>query len=113
MMNSSIAVPLESHKLIQCLASEGLPHRRLSLPPAPCLARIQRGEPSTLKTPSTSETLRTLLVLATGTPDAAKTFWVSSLSWATVITFGDGRKTDAGSSPLLAESTSASLEGWG
>src|SRR5713226_3964377 len=111
MMNSSIAVPLESHKLIQCLASEDLPQRRLSLPPAPCLARTQRGEPSALKTPSTSETLRTVLVLATATPAAAKTFWDSSLSWATVITLGGGRRTDAGSSLLLADSTSASLEG--
>src|SRR5712691_5134739 len=113
MMNSSIAVPLESHKLIQCSASEGLPHRRLSLPPAPCLARIQRGEPSALKTPSTSETFRTVFDLATATPSAAKTFWVSSLSCATVITFGGGRRTGAGSSLLLAESTNASLEGWG
>src|SRR3989449_3177178 len=112
-MNSSNAVPLASHKLIQCFASGGLPQRRLSLPPAPCLARIQRGEPSALKRPSTSETLRTVLVLATATPDAAKTFWVSSLSCATVITFGGGGRTDAGSSLLLAESTSASLGGWG
>ncbi len=47
------------------------------------------------------------------TPAAAKTLWVSSLSCATTITFGGGRRTDAGSSLLLAESTSASLEGWG
>src|SRR5437870_4836551 len=112
-MNSSIAVPFASQRLIQLYASPGELQRRLSLPPAPCLARIQRGEPSALKSPSTSETLRTVLVLATATPDAAKTFWVSSLSCATLITFGGGRRTDAGSSLLLAESTSASLEGWG
>ena len=63
--------------------------RRLSLPPAPCLALTQRGEPgsklrsieSSEKASLTSLTDATALVFATGTFFFARTCCERSLSW--------------------------------
>src|SRR5271170_1587417 len=105
-MNSSYPTPpLFTQSSTQSLASTASLHSRLSLPPAPCLARTQSGPPSFEKAVLMSALSLMGTVSATGMPSSLSRFSESSLSCPTRITAAEGRKTLQGTFSLLLEMT--------
>ena len=105
MKSSTVPTPLLTQSSTQSLASAASLHSRLSLPPAPRLARTQSGLPSLENAPRMSAKLVMRTVFATATPPALSFSCERSLSCAILMTRAWGRKTLEGIPSLLPETT--------